>query len=111
MVSSKCNQVESPSPLVLTAPLIPPCAQTECERFTGTTENRSTARPASAMRMAAARPASPPPTIAIFVPLLAMLDQSSQQSARSNESDGSVNSYKQEDNSKADASITGQSLR
>src|SRR6476660_10493817 len=66
MVSSKCNQVESPSPLVFTAPLIPPCAQTECERFTGTTEIRSTSCPASAIFIAAASPARPPPTMAIF---------------------------------------------
>src|SRR5712691_3676351 len=68
-VASKCSQVESPSPLVLTAPLMPPCAQTECERFTGTTENKSTACPASAIFIAAASPASPPPTIAILIPL------------------------------------------
>src|SRR5713226_6314990 len=68
-VSSKCSQVESPSPFVLTAPLMPPCAQTECERFTGTTENRSTACPASAIFIAAASPASPPPTTAILIPL------------------------------------------
>src|SRR4029434_11110553 len=61
-VSSKCSQVESPSPLVFTAPLIPPCAHTECERFTGTTEKRSTLWPASAIFIAAAQPASPPPT-------------------------------------------------
>ena len=36
---------ESPSPLVLTAALMPPCAQTECERFTGTSEKRSTVLP------------------------------------------------------------------
>src|SRR5207244_9471976 len=68
-VSSKCSQVESPSPLVLTAPLMPPCAQTECERFTGTTENKSTECPASAIFIAAASPARPPPTIAILIPL------------------------------------------
>src|SRR5919202_1095396 len=71
-VSSKCSHVESPSPLVLTAPLMPPCAQTECERLTGTTEKRSTLCPASAIFIAAANPASPPPTIATRMPLLAM---------------------------------------
>ena len=35
-VSSKCSQGESPSPFVLTAPLMPPCAHTEWERLTGT---------------------------------------------------------------------------
>ena len=33
--------------LVFTLALIPPCAHTECERFTGTREKRSTATPAS----------------------------------------------------------------
>src|SRR5437867_4619352 len=41
---------------------MPPCAQTECERFTGTIEKRSTGRPASAMRIVVMRPARPPPT-------------------------------------------------
>src|SRR5262245_34336718 len=45
---------------------MPPCAQTECERFTGTTENRSTFPPLSAILMTAANPASPPPTTMIF---------------------------------------------
>src|SRR5690348_10898264 len=57
---------ESPSPLVLTAPLIPPCAQTECERLTGTIENRSTSPPISAILITAASPASPPPTTIIL---------------------------------------------
>src|SRR3954454_16966643 len=48
---------------------MPPCAQTECERLTGTTEIRSTSCPASAIFIAAAKPASPPPTIAIFKPV------------------------------------------
>src|SRR5262245_38464147 len=61
-VSSKCSQVESPSPLVLTAPLMPPCAHTECERRQGTNENTSTSWPASASLMIAASPARPPPT-------------------------------------------------
>src|SRR5215470_7290363 len=62
MVSSKCCQVVSPSPFKFLAALIPPCAQTECDRFTGTTENRSTLPPFSAILMTAASPASPPPT-------------------------------------------------
>jgi hypothetical protein len=66
---------ESPSPFVLTAPLIPPCAQTECERLTGTTEIKSTSCPASAIFIAAAKPAKPPPTIAIFNSLVAIFLQ------------------------------------
>src|ERR1019366_4641271 len=46
--------------------LMPPCAHTECERFTGTIENRSTSPPISAILMTAARPARPPPTTMIF---------------------------------------------
>src|ERR1700746_498788 len=70
MVSSKCCQVESPSPLRFLAALIPPCAHTECERFTGTIENRSTLPPISTILMTAARPASPPPTTMIFGPAI-----------------------------------------
>src|SRR5882762_6190401 len=66
MVSSKCCQVESPSPFRFLAALMPPCAQTECERFTGTMEKRSTSPPISAILMTAARPARPPPTTMIF---------------------------------------------
>src|SRR3954465_11610210 len=62
MVSSKCFQVESPSPFRFLAALMPPCAHTECERLTGTMENRSTCPPASATLMAAESPANPPPT-------------------------------------------------
>src|ERR1051325_10318864 len=51
---------------------MPPCAQTECERLTGTTEKRSSEWPASAIFIAAARPARPPPTIATRMPLFAM---------------------------------------
>src|SRR6201984_510015 len=65
-VSSKCFQVESPSPFRFLAALIPPCAQTECDRFTGTIENRSTSPPISAILMTAASPASPPPTTMIL---------------------------------------------
>src|ERR1051325_11473282 len=54
---------ESPSPFVCTATLMPPWAQTECDRFTGTTEKSITLPPFSATRIAAIRPASPPPTM------------------------------------------------
>jgi hypothetical protein len=43
--------------------LMPPCAHTEWERFTETTENRSTVPPISATLIAADRPARPPPTM------------------------------------------------
>src|ERR1700686_1523765 len=43
-----------------------PCAQTECERFTGTMEKRSTFAPISAILMTAASPARPPPMTMIF---------------------------------------------
>src|SRR4029077_4390395 len=66
MVSSKCCQVESPSPFRFLAALMPPCAHTECERFTGTIENRSTLPPISAILITAARPARPPPITIIF---------------------------------------------
>src|SRR5580698_3828048 len=66
MVSSKCCAVVSPSPLRFFAALMPPCAQTECERFTGTIENRSTVPPASAILITAASPASPPPITMIL---------------------------------------------
>ena len=52
---------ESPSPLILTAPLMPPWAQTECERFTGRNETSKTDIPSSAIFMVAANPAKPPP--------------------------------------------------
>src|ERR1700722_5750728 len=45
---------------------MPPCAQTECERLTGTIENKSTLPPISAILMTAESPASPPPTTIIF---------------------------------------------
>src|ERR1700691_4939322 len=66
MVSSKCCQVESPSPFRFFAALIPPCAHTECDRFTGTMENRSTWAPISAILITAASPARPPPTTIIL---------------------------------------------
>src|SRR5690242_16255339 len=49
---------------------MPPCAQTECDRFTGTIENSSTGTPDSAMRIVAIRPARPPPTTMIFGSLM-----------------------------------------
>src|SRR3978361_174501 len=66
MVSSKCLKVLSPSPLRFLAALMPPWAQTECERLTGTMEKRSTLPPASAILMTAASPARPPPTTMIL---------------------------------------------
>ena len=42
---------------------MPPWAQTLCERLTGVRLIRSTSMPSSASFMAAAKPASPPPTI------------------------------------------------
>ncbi len=47
---------------MLTLALMPPCAHTECERFTGTSEKRSTGTPASQSLMTVISPASPPPT-------------------------------------------------
>src|SRR6478609_7856106 len=41
---------------------MPPCAHTECERFTGTSEIRSTGTFASQSLMTVISPASPPPT-------------------------------------------------
>src|SRR6266404_2797306 len=66
MLSSKCCQVVSPSPFRFFAALMPPCAHTECERFTGTIENRSTVPPFSAILITAERPAKPPPTTMIL---------------------------------------------
>src|SRR5215469_8197165 len=66
MVSSKCLKGVSPSPFRFLAELMPPWAQTECERLTGTMEKRSTLPPASAILMTAERPASPPPTTMIL---------------------------------------------
>src|SRR4029079_7584121 len=61
-VSSRWTCGLSPSPLVFTEALIPPCAQTECDRFTGTREIRSTGTLASQSLITVIRPASPPPT-------------------------------------------------
>src|SRR6185437_1206484 len=72
-VSSKCCQVVSPSPFRFLAALMPPCAHTECERFTGTMENRSTFPPASAILITAESPASPPPTTMILGFVAAMV--------------------------------------
>src|ERR1700761_8137943 len=66
MVSSKCLKTSSPSPLRFLAALMPPWAQTEWERLTGTMEKRSTLPPASAILMTAASPARPPPTTMIL---------------------------------------------
>src|SRR5205807_4536159 len=52
----------SPSPLVFTAPLMPPWAQTEWLRLTGTIEQTSTCLPASASLMTVISPDNPPPT-------------------------------------------------
>src|SRR3954469_11834652 len=60
--STKWISGESPSPLVFTAPLMPPCAHTECERRQGTNENTSHSCPASQILMTVMRPARPPPT-------------------------------------------------
>src|SRR6266542_3605463 len=56
---------ESPSPFVLAAPLMPPWAQTEWLRLTGTIEKMSTPIPISAARTAVMSPARPPPTMMI----------------------------------------------
>src|SRR3984957_14144797 len=81
MVSSKCFRTASPSPFKFFAALMPPCAQTECERFTGTIENRSTVPPASAILMTAASPASPPPTTMILgVAILSLSETRGQRS-------------------------------
>src|SRR5882724_12017186 len=45
---------------------MPPCAQTECDRFTGTMEKSSTGTPDSATRIVAISPARPPPTTMIL---------------------------------------------
>src|SRR3989442_15774548 len=121
---------------------MPPCAQTECERLTGTTEKRSTSWPASAIFIAAANPASPPPTTAILIPfaispskivrkfqfvvrfpnsapvgndklksLSDALEYASQQTTGMNESNRRIDSNRQQQQTKRNASITGQALR
>src|SRR5580658_2127554 len=45
---------------------MPPCAHTECDRFTGTMEKRSTFAPISAILMTAESPARPPPITIIL---------------------------------------------
>src|SRR5947209_546914 len=92
---------------------MPACAQTECERLTGTTENRLTECPASAIFIAAASPASPPPTIAIlipFVPAAISVKDSSEQASVFDESGLCVDANSQQHNSNNDAGITGQPL-
>src|SRR5690348_17083974 len=62
-VSSKCSHSLNPCCRAMSLQaLIPPCAQTECDRFTGTIEKRSTLTPSSASLIVQARPANPPPT-------------------------------------------------
>src|SRR5918997_3051190 len=93
---------------------MPPCAQTECERLTGTTEKRSTECPASAIFIAAASPARPPPTIAILIPLLPAaisVKNPSQQSSGLNESCGGVDADHQQHEAKSDAGVARQALR
>src|SRR5262249_51897274 len=61
-VSSKCIHSLYPCCRAISLQaLIPPCAQTECERLTGTIENRSTSTPSSASLIVQASPAKPPP--------------------------------------------------
>src|SRR3954451_19267490 len=62
-VSSKCIHSLNPCCRAISlVALMPPCAQTLCERLTGTIENKSTPTPSSASLMVQARPAKPPPT-------------------------------------------------
>src|SRR5687768_14751931 len=93
---------------------MPPCAQTECERLTGTTEKRSTACPASAIFIAAASPASPPPTIATRICVFAMsLCQSYQpeESALAYERDLRVDADEEQQQPEGDAGVACQPLR
>src|SRR5438270_10774060 len=91
---------------------MPPCAQTECERLTGTTEKRSTECPASAIFIAAARPASPPPTIATRIWLFAMsVKYPLQKSARSDEGDLGVDADGQQQQADGDAGVSRHALR
>src|SRR5918998_1522787 len=114
-VSSKCSHVESPSPFVLTAPLMPPCAQTECDRLTGTTESRSTWCPASAIFIAAASPASPPPTMATRMPFFVaiVLENPSQQAprTRAHECVHHVEPEGEQHHAEGDAGVARQALR
>ena len=66
MVSWKWCSGESPSPMVLIAPLIPPWAQAECDLFGGTSENTLTAAPFSTALIVAIKPADPPPITIMF---------------------------------------------
>src|ERR1051325_1885882 len=91
---------------------MPPCAQTECERLTGTTEKRSTEWPPSAIFIAAASPASPPPTIATRMPFVAMsVKNPSEESARSDEGHLRVDADGEEQKPYRDARVAGQALR
>src|SRR5215212_8431726 len=91
---------------------MPPCAQTECERLTGTTEKRSTECPASAIFIAAASPARPPPTMAILMPLFAMsVKNTSEEPARADEGDLRVDADGEEQQADGDAGVAGHALR
>src|SRR5438270_9133874 len=91
---------------------MPPCAQTECERLTGTTEKRSTECPPSAIFIAAASPASPPPTIATRIWLFAMsVGYPSEKPALPDEGELSVDADGEEQKADGDAGVAGQALR
>src|SRR5919197_1548646 len=91
---------------------MPPCAQTECERLTGTTEKSSTAWPASAIFIAAASPASPPPTIATRIWLFAMsVKYPSEQPALPDERELGVDADGQQEQPEGDAGVARQALR
>ena len=63
MVSKVWISGLSSSPLMFTAALMPPWAQTLWLRFTGTMLKSSTSWPPSASLIEAIRPARPPPTM------------------------------------------------
>src|ERR1044071_3786867 len=91
---------------------MPPCAQTECERLTGTTEKSSTECPPSAIFIAAASPARPPPTMATRMPLFAIsVKNPSEESARADEGHLRVDADGQEQQAEGDASVAGVALR
>src|SRR5688500_10223763 len=94
--------------------MMPPCAQTECERLTGTTEKRSTACPPSAIFIAAASPAKPPPTIAIRMPFCAaiVLENPFQQPAVApHERRRHVEPEGEQQDAEADAGVAREALR
>src|SRR5437764_496785 len=91
---------------------MPPCAQTECERLTGTTENSSTECPPSASFIAAASPASPPPTIATRIWLFAMsVKYPSEKPALPDERDLGVDADGEEQKAERDAGVAREPLR